>query len=90
MNIFTVEPADFARLAERAAQGLAEAETLPGFVSVNIFGNASHTKLLLASEWESEHSWSRTQWDELVGKVVTDLVELSQGHEFELYTRIGP
>jgi heme-degrading monooxygenase HmoA len=90
MHIFTVEPADFEKLVQRATETLRVSATLPGFVSVNIFGNAPHTKVLLASEWQSEHAWSRTQWNELIGKAVTDLVELSQDHEFELYSHIAP
>jgi len=90
LHIFTVEPEDFARLAERATEALRKAATLPGFVSVNVFGNAPHTKLLLASEWRSEHAWSRTQWDDLIARVLTDLVENSHDHEFELYSHIAP
>ncbi|MFY9740141.1 MAG: hypothetical protein WAK11_13985 [Candidatus Cybelea sp.] len=90
LHIFTVEPADFARLVKSATDALRKASTLPGFVSVNIFGNAAHTKLLLAGEWRSEHEWSRTLWDELIEKYLTDLVEHSQGHEFELYSHIAP
>jgi hypothetical protein len=90
LHIFTVEPADFAKLVERATEALRKAATLPGFVSVNIFGNAPHTKLLLASEWRSEHAWSRAEWDDLIENVLTDLVENSQGHEFDLYSHIAP
>jgi|ERR1700722_3407920 heme-degrading monooxygenase HmoA len=90
INIFTVEPADFERLANRATEALGEAARLPGFVRLNIFGNALHTKLLLASEWQSEHAWSRTQWDDLIARVLTDLVENSHDHEFELYSHIAP
>jgi heme-degrading monooxygenase HmoA len=90
IHIFTVEPADFARLVERATEALRKAATLAGFVSVNIFGNAPHTKLLLASEWRSEHAWSKAEWDDLIEKVLTDLVENSRYHEFELYSHIAP
>jgi heme-degrading monooxygenase HmoA len=90
MHIFTVQPDHFASLLERATDASREASTLPGFVSINICGNAAHTKLLIASEWQSADAWSRTQWDEQVGKVVTDLIEGSQNDEFELYTRIAP
>jgi heme-degrading monooxygenase HmoA len=90
MHIFTVRPDRFASLVERATAASTEASTLPGFVSINICGNAAHTKLLIASEWQSEDAWSRTQWNERIGKVVTDLVEGSENHEFELYRRIAP
>jgi heme-degrading monooxygenase HmoA len=66
IHIFTVEPADFARLVERATEALRKAETLPGFVSVNVFGNAPRTKLLLESEWQSEHAWSQAEWNDLI------------------------
>jgi heme-degrading monooxygenase HmoA len=90
LHIFTVDSADFARLVERATEALRKAATLPGFVSVNIFGNAPRTKLLLASEWRSEHAWSRAEWDDLIEKILTDLVENSRDHEFELYSHIAP
>jgi heme-degrading monooxygenase HmoA len=90
MHIFTVAPDRFASLVERATDTARKASTLPGFISTNILGNAAHTKLLIASKWESEHAWSRTQWDERIGKAVTDLVEGSQADEFELYWQIGP
>jgi heme-degrading monooxygenase HmoA len=90
IHIFTVEPADFERLVKSATEALGKASTLPGFVRINIFGNASHTKLLLAGEWQSEHAWSRTLWDDLIEKDLTDLVEHSEDHEFELYSHIAP
>lgn len=90
LHIFAVEPADFARLAKRATEALRKAATLPGFVSVNIFGNAPRTKLLLTSEWRSEHAWSRAEWDHVIAEVLTDLVENSRDHEFELYSHIAP
>jgi|GEM_PF-2847408 hypothetical protein len=90
LHIFTVEPEDFARLAERATEALRKAATLPGFVSVNVFGNAPRTKLLLTSEWRSEHAWSQAEWDAVIAEVLTDLVENSRDHEFELYSHIAP
>lgn len=90
MHIFTVAPDRFASLVERATETAREASTLPGFVSANVFGNAAHTKLLIASKWESQHAWSRTQWNAQIGRAVTDLIEGSQADEFELYWRIVP
>ncbi len=90
MHIFTVAPDRFASLVERATETARKASTLPGFVSTSILGNAAHTKLLIASKWESEHAWSRTEWNEQIGIAVTDLIEGSQADEFELYRRIVP
>jgi heme-degrading monooxygenase HmoA len=90
MHIFTVAPDRFASLVERATETARQASTLPGFISTNILGNAAHTKLVIESKWESEHAWSRTQWNEQIGIAVTDLIEGSQADEFELYRRIVP
>jgi heme-degrading monooxygenase HmoA len=90
MHIFTVAPDRFASLVERATETARKASTLPGFISTSILGNAAHTKLLIASKWESEHAWSQTEWNEQIGIAVTDLIEGSQSDEFELYRRIVP
>ncbi|MGA2759899.1 MAG: antibiotic biosynthesis monooxygenase [Candidatus Cybelea sp.] len=90
LHIFTVKPGDFDALVERATEASREASALAGFVSINICGNATHTKILIASQWKSEEAWSRTQWDEQIGIAVTDLIEGSQADEFELYWQIGP
>ncbi len=90
VNIFEVEPGDFDRLVARAKEALSDAATLPGFMRTNVFGNASHSRILLIAEWDSAHEWALALWNEKISHVFTDLIESSRHHEFELYTHLAP
>jgi hypothetical protein len=89
INIFEVAPADFDRLVASTEKVLRDTK-VPGLVRTNIFGNASRTRILVESGWESLQSWSQSQWNEVIGEQLADLIETSHRHEFDLYTQIAP
>jgi heme-degrading monooxygenase HmoA len=82
-------PHDFPKVAGEAklfAERLAP--QLPGLIDVSLLRNEESTQLLVVSRWESEEAWSRSRWNEQMGKVQTDLVEDAKSYDVRSFVPI--
>jgi hypothetical protein len=88
--IFTIEPDDlpaFAREASLAVQR--QAPMHQGFVECIVMANEPKTEVLIVTQWESRHDWSVAQWDEDVGRTITNWVESGKGFDVRSYQPIA-
>lgn len=87
--IFTIEPHEiggFSREAEIMMQR--RIPLLRGFVEGIVMTDPSRTRVLIVTQWDSKDAWAAAQWDEAVGRAVTDFVENAKGAEFQGYEPI--
>ena len=89
-SIVELKAGDFERVSQEAAQ-LAErhAPTVPGFIEAAVLGSEEKTRLLILSRWESREAWARAEWDNEVGRVVTDLARSSSSFDVQTFTPIA-
>ena len=50
--------------------------------------NADKSHLLVVSVWESEHAWGAAQYDQEIGRVVSDAVEAAKSYEIQTYETV--
>jgi heme-degrading monooxygenase HmoA len=87
--IFQVNPGDLpgmARGVERTVDR--KIHTLNGFIGSVVMSNEEKTQLLVVSLWESRDAWSLAQWDQEIGRTVTDEVETAKSFEVRTYEPI--
>jgi heme-degrading monooxygenase HmoA len=59
--------------------------TQAGFIGSVVMLNAEERRLLVVSIWESEHAWSEAQYDQEIGRTLTDVIEAAGSYEIETY-----
>jgi hypothetical protein len=59
-----------------------------GFIGSIVMMNGENTELLAVSVWESGHAWSAAQYDQEIGRVVSDVVETAKSYEIRTYETI--
>jgi len=60
-----------------------------GFIGSVVMLNNEKTQLLIVSVWESGHEWSEAQYDQGVGRVVSDIVETAKSYEIQTYETVS-
>jgi heme-degrading monooxygenase HmoA len=59
-----------------------------GFRGCIVMVNADKSHLLVVSVWESEHAWGAAQYDQEIGRVVSDAVEAAKSYEIQTYETV--
>ena len=59
-----------------------------GFIGCMVMLNGEKPQLSVVSIWESGHAWSAAQYDQEIGRVVTDVVETAQAYEIQTYETV--
>jgi heme-degrading monooxygenase HmoA len=87
--ILAVSPEDMPAIAREAT--LAMQRTVPvmhGFIEGMVMANEQKTEVLLVTQWDSKDSWSAAEWDDALGRTVSDLVEGSKATQYHTYEPI--
>jgi heme-degrading monooxygenase HmoA len=87
---FFSAPHDFPKVAGEAKR-FAErvAPQVPGLIDISLLRNEASTELLVVSRWESKEAWSRSRWNEQLGKMLTDLVESAKSFDVRSFVPIS-
>src|SRR5579862_4830864 len=90
VNTYGIDPSDLSGMV-REVRLIAErrAPLMSGFLESVIMANQEHTRLVIVSLWESQHAWSAAQWDQEVGRVVSDMAESAQSFDVHTYEPIS-
>jgi heme-degrading monooxygenase HmoA len=59
-----------------------------GFIGSVVMLNGEKTQLLVVSVWESGHAWSAAQYDQGIGRVVSDVVETAKSYDIQTYETV--
>ena len=87
--IFQCDPSILPAIAHEAQLTIErKALSLAGHIETVLMANEEKTQLLLVSLWESRHAWSAAQWDQDVGRTITDTVEAASSFEIRSYEPI--
>lgn len=87
---FNVGAADVSAISGKVQRAIEQ--RLPynkGFIGCMVMLNPEKSHLLVVSIWESGHAWSAAQYDETVGRVVSDLVETTMSYEIQTYETVS-
>jgi hypothetical protein len=88
--LFRIEPEDLPGFAREATLSLERKAPLhQGFVEGIIMMNEQKTEVLIVSQWESRHDWSAAQWDDDLGRTMSDLVQGASSFEIRSYEPIS-
>ncbi len=60
-----------------------------GFFGSVVMVNGEKSQLLVVSVWESGHAWSEAQYDQEIGRVVSDVVETAHSYEIRTYETVS-
>ncbi len=60
-----------------------------GFIGSVVMANKEKSQLLVVSVWESGHAWSAAQYDQEIGRVVSDVVETAKSYEIQTYETVA-
>lgn len=63
--------------------------SLPGFIEGEIFQSADRTRILIITEWSSQHDWSMSQWDKDVSSNLVSIVQTASAIDSRTYYRAG-
>lgn len=66
-----------------------QAPSKKGFIGSVVMLNKEKTLLLIVSVWESGHEWSEAQYDQGIGRVVSDIVETAKAYEIQTYETVS-
>jgi heme-degrading monooxygenase HmoA len=59
-----------------------------GFIGAIVMANAEQSHLLVVTVWESGHAWSAAQYDQEIGRVVSEVVEAARKYEIQTYETV--
>ena len=59
-----------------------------GFIGCVVMANAEKPALIVVSVWESAHAWSEAQYDQAIGRVVSDVVETAKSYDIRTYETV--
>ena len=90
VTIFRLDPQDYPGVA-RELQIVVErkAPLMNGFIQSVIMANDEKTQLLLVTLWESKQAWGAAQWDQDIGRAMTDAVETAVAFELHTYEPVA-
>ena len=60
-----------------------------GFIGSVVMANGEKSQLLVVSVWESGHAWSAAQYDQEIGRVMSDVVETAKSYEIQTYETVA-
>jgi heme-degrading monooxygenase HmoA len=75
------------RQLKHAVEQLAPIKT--GFIGSVVMANKEKSQLLVVSVWESGHAWSAAQYDQEIGRVVSDVVETAKSYDIQTYETVA-
>lgn len=80
--IFQINPGDLPSMANELQRTVKrKIAALKGYIASIVMCNEDKTQLLLVSLWDSRDAWSLAQWDQEVGRTITDSVETAKSYE---------
>lgn len=62
---------------------------LPGFIEGEIFQSDDRSRILIVTEWVSQHDWSMSQWDRAVSDNLVCIVQTASAVDSRTYYREG-
>lgn len=67
-----------------------EQATLPlhGFKSVRVLLNEERTRVMCVSDWEAQHDWNRSQWEEHVQDAVARMFRSVTRLDSQIYREV--
>ena len=87
--VFRVDPGDLAGIANVVQLTVERKQPLmKGFIESVVMTNEEKTQLLVVGLWESRDAWAREQWDEDIGRVVSQVVKSAKSFEVRTYEPI--
>ena len=88
--VFRLDPEDLPGVA-REVQLVTERKgpLINGLIEAVVMANDEKTQLVLVGLWESKQAWGAAQWDQDVGRAVTDAVETASSFEAHTYEPIA-
>ena len=86
--INTVED-DSANLVQGAKSLMNRKGDLPGFVEGEVFQSEDQSRILIITEWASQHDWSMSQWDREVADSLVSIVQTASAIDSRTYYRAG-
>jgi hypothetical protein len=75
------------REVKHASERLAPSNT--GFIGAVVMMSGEKPQLLVVSVWESGHAWSAAQYDQEIGRVLSDVVETAKSYEIQTYETVA-
>ena len=75
------------REVKHAVERLAPNKT--GFIGSVVMMNGEKPQLLVVSVWESGHAWGAAQYDQEIGRVLSDVVETAKSYEIQTYETVS-
>ena len=90
MLTFNLSPGDVPSVMDtvrRAVEQLSPKEK--GFIGAVVMVNEEKRQLLVFSIWESGHDWSVAQYDQEVGRAVSEVVETAKSYEIQTYETVS-
>ena len=66
-----------------------QAPSKKGFIGSVVMLNREKAQLLVVSIWESQHEWSEAQYDQKIGRVVSDIVETAKSYAIQTYETVS-
>lgn len=87
---FEIEPARFDEIVRHVKQSLEHVPKVPGWMGTDCFANEKRSRVMILSKWESKDAWGSSMWDDVLGRTLADVIELSRTQHFELYFQIAP
>jgi hypothetical protein len=87
--LINVAENDSANLVQAATSLINNKGDLPGFIEGEIFQSEDQSRVLIITEWVSQHDWSMSQWDRDVSDSLVSIVQTASAIDSRTYYRAG-
>jgi hypothetical protein len=87
--LISVAENDNAHLVQEATSLMNHKGDLPGFVEGEIFQSEDRSRILIVTEWASQHDWSMSQWNSEVSDNLVSIVQTASAVDSRTYYRAG-
>ncbi len=87
--LINVAESDSANLVKAATSLMNHKGDLPGFIEGEIFQSEDQSRILIITEWLSQHDWSMSQWDREVSDSLVSIVQSASAIDSRTYYRAG-
>jgi hypothetical protein len=85
-NLASGDVSAMAREVQHAVER--RAPHIEGFKGCMVMVNGEKPHLLVVSIWESAHAWGAAQYDQEVGRVVSNVVETAASYDVQTYETV--
>jgi heme-degrading monooxygenase HmoA len=87
--VISVAQSDSEKLIQAATSLMNHKADLQGFIEGEIFRSDDGSRVLIVTEWASQHDWSMSQWDEAVSNNLVSIVQTASAVDARTYYRAG-